>query len=558
MNQGLRELHPDDLAAELERVLVPGLIEILRARKPGHCMRVLDLDGDLMLRLCRRLRAEVPDAEVVLVGDAPAGHEEAGLVVTSTKLVELRNPLPDGSLRPPLLVFIPSGFRAAAEDSFGVATVEDINVGDVYGKLRTQLLNEIPNGRRGAVAECLTRLEDPGSPWPFANSLAVARFLLTAKVNGADAEATGAALFELGLVPDFELLAQPAKAPQRIARNRDCVDRLTWSAKSERGRVLDLGLAQRAFRIELGNFLADAGLEDPRSWTRRIVMDRSHWGLAFHKWEFEDGGEEPDSIFVGDVTTDLPVVGDDDADERLEQLVGQQILPLGQGGLRKFGVSFRAAPHPSKVQGLAKFVLQVISKDKGPVGLVRSKSAWKGTSDQATVSFNKLNKIDWEEGWHFVRVLAQTEDGELIPLVDEQGNVLPWAAEDSEAAITRPHESDLFYVLPDSNVEVDPHTQGHRTENSCGPGWPRELADSSQRWRRREQHRRSGPVASFICGGPVSERSSGLLRSRPQWQQRDGDPGRRFPRRSHCRGRVCPCLYDAGPGDHASGRGVDR
>ena len=192
----------------------------------------------------------------------------------------------------------------------------------------------------------------------------------------------------------------------------------------------------------------------------------AHRSKTFHRWEFEDGGEEPDSIFVGDVITDLPTVGDDEADKRLEQLVGQQILPLGPGGLRKFGVSFRAAPHPSKVRGLAKFVLQVISKDKGLIGLVRSKSAWKGSSDQATVTFNKLNKIDWEEGWHFVRVLAQTEDGELIPLVDEQGNVLPWAAEDSEAAISRPHESDLFYVLPDSDVEVEPPQRAVQREPS--------------------------------------------------------------------------------------------
>ena len=51
------------------------------------------------------------------------------LTVTSTKLVELRNPLADNTLRPPLLVFIPSDLRAAAEDSFGVATFEEVAFG---------------------------------------------------------------------------------------------------------------------------------------------------------------------------------------------------------------------------------------------------------------------------------------------------------------------------------------------------------------------------------------------------------------------------------------------
>ena len=134
------------------------------------------------------------------------------------------------------------------------------------------------------------------------------------------------------------------------------------------------------------------------------------------------------------VTTELPKVDDDADDEKLSQLIGQQILPLASGGLKKFSVAFRVDPHPSRVQGLTKFVLQVISKDHGPVGLVRSKTVWKTTSQQATVSFTKLSKVEWEEGWHFVRVLPQTEDGNLIPLVDEAGNPLPWAPDDSDDA----------------------------------------------------------------------------------------------------------------------------
>ena len=175
-----------------------------------------------------------------------------------------------------------------------------------------------PAALRGAVEESLRLLPGGDRPWTFADPVAVVRFLLTAKVNGNDAEAIGAALYELALVPDFELLAQPEQAPARVARNRECVEKLTWSAKSERGRVLDLGLADRGFRAELGNFAAEAGLEDPRAWTRRIVHDRSCWGLAFNKWEFEDGGDEPDSVCISDVTANVPVVPDDETDQRLE------------------------------------------------------------------------------------------------------------------------------------------------------------------------------------------------------------------------------------------------
>src|SRR5207249_6878046 len=102
-----------------------------------------------------------------------------------------------------------------------------------------------------------------------------------------DRDAAGAALFEFGLVPDFELLTDLARAPMRVSRNLETVRILTWSGKSERGRVLELGLSERSFRTQLANFLAEVGLEDPRSWTRCIVTERENWKFSFHHWKFD-------------------------------------------------------------------------------------------------------------------------------------------------------------------------------------------------------------------------------------------------------------------------------
>lgn len=451
---GLRELHPAELLEELERVALPTLTDLLRSRTAGHCMKVSDLDAGLMALLCGRLRAEVPEATVVVLSDGRVEVPEE-LAVTSTKLVELRNPLPDGSLRPPLLVFVPNDVRASAEDSFGVATFEEVSLDRLYEDLRARLLNDLPNGLRAAVTEALRRLEGSERTWPFADAASVVRFLLTGKVNGNDPEAIGAALYEIGLVPDFELLSHPERAPQRLARNRDCVERLTWSPRSERGRVGELELQDKAFRKLLGDFLAEAGAEDPRSWTRRVVLDRNFWKLSFDKWKFEDGGEAPDAIHIADVEVDLPAVGEDAAGARADQLIGQKVLRLGPGGQRNFRVTFRVNPVPSRVQGLAKFVVQVVSKEGGPVGLARRKSAWAGASNRASVTFTSLSRVEWEEGWHYVRVLAETEGGDLIPLSDAAGHPVPWGAE-AELAGTRPNESDLFYVLPEGDVDVTP------------------------------------------------------------------------------------------------------
>ena len=464
MTQGIRILQPYDLAVELERELLPRFTNLLRSRGQGHCMRIADLDVDLMIRLCARLRAENSNAQVVILGNGRTDTPPA-LTVTSTKLVELRNPLPTGALRPPLMVFIPSGVRAAAEDSFGVATFEDVPVGDVYVTLRRRLLEEVPAGVRGAVVEGLHRLEGD-EPWSYADALSVVRFLLTAKLNGGDSEAFGAALFELALVPDFELLNDPTRAPARIERNRQCVKRLTWSSRSERGRVMDIGLKKGAFVGQLGEFLAEAGVEDPRDWTRRIVLDRACWKLAFHKWEFEDADDAQDSIFIGDVVVELPVVGDDPPDPKLQQLkADEKILLVGKGGLRKFNVSFRVDPHPSKVAGLARFVGQVVSQETGPIGLARGKNAWSAGKATGTISLTNLNKVEWEEGWHFIRMLAQTEDEELIPLVDEHGVPLPWVGND-EAAVARPNESDLFYVVTELDEPPPPPQRAVQRDES--------------------------------------------------------------------------------------------
>lgn len=464
MTQGLREISLADVTVELEKVALPFLLDRLRCRDAGHCMRVTDLDLDLMVRLCGRLRAEIPSYTTVVLTDGKlAIPSELG--VSSTKLIELRNPLPDGSQRPPLLVFVPNDVRTAVEDSFGIATFEEVGIGGLYVDLRKMLIQGLPPTLRSAVQEALSRLEDAERPWRFADALGVVRFLLTGKTNGNDPEALGAALYEIGLVPDFEWLALPEKAPLRILRNRECVEKLTWSARSERGRVRELGLSKKAFRNQLGDFLADAGTDDPRVWARRIVQDRSLWPLSFGRWEFEDGGEEPEAIFVGDVRTDLPIVDENETSESLNQLLGQRVLPLGQGGLRRFNTTFRVSPVPAKVQGLAKFVAQVISKEHGPIGLARGKAVWRTATDKATIAFAGLNKIEWEEGWHFIRVVPQTEAGDLIPLLDAGGNPVPWAGM-GDGIVPRPNESDLFYVLPEGDVEIEPAQRAIPRESS--------------------------------------------------------------------------------------------
>ncbi|CAD5370095.1 Archaeal DNA helicase HerA or a related bacterial ATPase, contains HAS-barrel and ATPase domains [Rubrivivax sp. A210] len=456
MSQGLRELTSQELNAALESVLLPKLSRLLAARDLGHCMRVTDLDRELMIRLAGGLRAAVPSANVVVLADDSLRAMAPELAVSSTKLVELRNPLPDDELRPPLMVFVPNDLRASAEDSFGVATFEEVSIEGAYTELNAQLVTQVPVHLRVAVEACLGELRRSEARWQFAGDAAVARYLLTCQVNDFDQDAMGAALFELALVPDFELFQQAERAPARISRNRECVERVTWSNKTERVRALDLGLLDPVFCRQLGEFFSRVGVANPKDWTSLIVRDRLHWPLAFNKWLFEDGGVNPDAIFIGDVVLpDLPVVKADNQDPRLAELMGHRVLPISKTGLKKFSVAFRVDPVPSKVEGLSRFVAEVVSRDNGPTGLRRRKAAWTKGTDSGVISFPSIGKIDWEEGWHFVRVYAEAEDGDRIPLADGEGNPVRFNGDASETHVNA-NESDLFYVVTDDEVEVEP------------------------------------------------------------------------------------------------------
>ena len=220
MSGGLRALPASDLAHSLEEFLLPRLAAALSGRTPGHCMRVSDLGPELMVALARGLRSQAPAANVHVLTDK-AERADDDLYISSTKLVELRNPLADGSLRPPLCVFLPANLRTSAEDSFGSATFEEFVVGDAYATLRGQLLQRVPATLQGYVRDCLQLLEERS--WRWAGSAAQVRYLLCAQANGNDGEAFGGALYELGLVPDFRLFDDPPAAYGRVRRNHECV-----------------------------------------------------------------------------------------------------------------------------------------------------------------------------------------------------------------------------------------------------------------------------------------------------------------------------------------------
>ena len=442
MTSGLREVGPDDLQAALEQLLAPRLASMLAARQPGHCARIVDVETSLAVRLCERVRRSVHnDAQVLVLGTPP--RVPAAVAVTSTKLVELRNPDEEGRLRPPLLVFVPPGTHASAEDSFGVATFEEIPLGDIYADLADQLLAGLPTDVRRSAAEILTTAEE--EKWPHATCYARARFLLTIGVNDNDPEVVGAAFFELSLVPDLELLTDPAMVRTRTGLNIQQMEILTQPDRPDRQRVLDLGLTDRAFRAKFSAFAAATGLDDPREWTRRIVIDKANWQFSFHRWPLRDTRNvEAARIVVADLP--LPKAGDDPqhaSNPLLRNLAGQPFFVAGQQGPNQLPVTFEVRPDPRRIPGLTRFTAQIVSEDSGPTGVVASVKPSAVGRNGHKATFRNLRRASLEPGWHFVRVLP----------VDDEGIPLP--VEPSGSAAHPDNESERFFIVVSAEDDTD-------------------------------------------------------------------------------------------------------
>ena len=439
MSNAFIELTQEKINNAVTALLCPKISQILQERAPGHCMRVTDLDDDIMETLCLELRKQFPDGNIFILSHAHSAEKKH--LITSTKLVELRNPQEDGELRSPLLVFIPTSLRTSAEDSFGVATFEELTFVDIYRELTEQLLQRVPVSLIASVKDIFSILQE--EQWFFADEVSMVRFLLTALENGIDGETVGASLYELALIPDFKLFEDPAHVSGKIHRNIDSVRILANSHKSIRGRVAELGLQDKKLAASLITFFDKHDVHEPENWTRRIALEKNCWDISFDKWAF---AEEIalDKIDLNVDSTDLPAIAADESDDTLSGLIGQQVLVPNDR--RKMNVVFDVNPHPKMINGLDHFTVQIMSQAGGPVGKSKKVKAWNPKRTNCTVSLTKLNKIDFEEGWHYIRVLPWTAEGDPVPMNDSG---------DGEDSI-RPFQSEPFYVLPGGSLEEEP------------------------------------------------------------------------------------------------------
>lgn len=434
-------LSPNKLNQALADALCPQLAQLLSTRGLGHCMRVTDLDTDVMEMACVNLRKMNAGENVFIL--SKNDQVTKPYHITSTKLVELRNPDSDGNLRPCLLVFIPSHLRTSAEDSFGVATFEEVAVEGIYEAILSSLLDRVPQNLAGQVQALFRCLTDEKG---IVGDVAKVRYLLTAMDNGIDGETLGASLYELSLIPDFKVFSESVNFETRIVRNADAVRELVDSHKTIRGRVVGLNLREMQLEKSIITFFDKCDVQEFKSWLPIIACEKTWWILSFHKWVFKED-MNLDTIEIHGIEAELPQASVNDSDERLGELAGQKILIPSK--TRKMNISFEVSPLPSKVRGLSHFTVQIIAENGGSVGKAKKVKAWAGNKTKSTASIAKINTFGFDEGWHYIKVTPWTSDDDPIPLVE--GSVV---------------QSQPFYVLEEGTIEGDTPQRAIKIETS--------------------------------------------------------------------------------------------
>lgn len=383
----------------------------LEESRPGHCMRVSALAESAMRAVCEALTAPRLDADIVLLL-GPRQQASTPWEVSATRLIELRN-----AGRRPLLVFVPPGLRTPAEDSFDVSTFRELHLAGVPGLLRRRLRAQLP--------EAVQRLTDLAISYlPSFDRLvsddAIVTYYLTLQQNlGGTLDSlavAGGAIYQLGLIPDFELFRTPDRIKAQLSRNSDALDILVGGAGPLLGRIHQLKLADNTIQADLYRFLRGQRIDAIANWGAIIATDSAWRHLALDQWRFKGEEQRLDHLLLYVDELDLPA--------------RDNSAPIGPDNPRYLDLQKAANvrlkwvtdPKPARVDELAYFRIEIVSTEDytpGSGGAIAWESpniaVGKGDKPQRSKTLKVADfRNQVEDGLYFFRVRAYSADGDII------------------------------------------------------------------------------------------------------------------------------------------------
>ena len=184
-------------------VLAGRIRAVIGARGPGHCAQVPHVPVALADRVCETLHREMTASDRLCM---VVEHPKKPWHASPAKVVEYRNESEGVGTK--LVVVVPAGSHLPVEDSFGTTTFEVVDTSDVYQEARRESVAKLRE-LKPEVADKVDRvLDQVQHTRDFAVSDDAAARFASDVLSRPTAAGVGAAMTNLGLIPDTELLDQ--------------------------------------------------------------------------------------------------------------------------------------------------------------------------------------------------------------------------------------------------------------------------------------------------------------------------------------------------------------
>jgi hypothetical protein len=366
-------------------------------------------------------------------------HPKRPYEATAATIIRLRD-----HAESPVLVFFPPGPRTASEDSLDIATFTELSLASMAQNLSDVLLERLAEPLRMGVREVLKYLTEIRQIRHPDEQVA---YLLTVLKNGGTREAAGGAIYEFGLVPDFELFTRDsASILNRVSRNLQKCDKLSDVNQPLQKRLRALGLKSKTLEQPLFQFFRLRHTEEPRAWGKLIACDSASRALSFDHWEFADDIENDRALRIILDPLNLPR-------QQADEIAGADRMPvLNISGRDPLKVVFRSIPLPSQAPGWESWRVQILTLGEGGATVAWESNSYPKPAGGRLAKIRRSIKIkdleNLDEGAYFLRVDAYDAGGALLTTLSR----LDPKDETSRAE----NESEPFLVVREDIVIDDP------------------------------------------------------------------------------------------------------
>lgn len=373
----------------------------LSSAKPGHCMKIIGLGSNELDYLWETVKAKYPKIDTYIILE----QQTSDRYISATKLIELRNKEEN-----PLLVLIPSNSRTAAEDSYGNATFKEISLDGIDVKLKEKLISEVPDDFKRIIKdEILFYLQSEKIELSD-----IVNYLVALKDNGYTIKNVGNYIYNLGLIPDENLIVEEEKTRSRLNFNLFSTGLLSSFNKPLYDRIGELPLEANTLQKEVVNFIKNEKAAKTSGELCKIIF-RDYPNLNFSKWQI------PDLKKNTDLRLECETITNGDRKTIFTQEEDVYVLNAKTNTNSKLKVRITTNTPPKDIPELYAFriILMAVNGGSGDslqdLRLAKNSSSTKPYRD---LTFDiSTNSVD--EGSYFVKVLAEDKNGKVLNSNDD-------------------------------------------------------------------------------------------------------------------------------------------